>query len=62
MSVAGHLEVDLCPGSGSGPLFIHADVFDRPFNCGRRSPITHSGLQPLSLTFTETGGWITCQA
>lgn len=61
MNEAGHLEVDLCPGSGSSPLLIHADVSDRLSNCTRRSPITHSGLQPLSLTFTETGRWITCQ-
>lgn len=60
MSEAGQREVDLCPGSDSDPLLIHADVSDRPPNCSRRSPTTHS-VPELCLTFTETGGWITCQ-
>lgn len=61
MSEAGQREVDLCPGSDSDPLLIHADVSDRPPNCSRRSPTTHSVPEPLCLTFKETGGWITCQ-
>lgn len=55
MVLEGQSEVDLCAGSGSGPLFIHADVSERPPNCTRRSPITHRGLRSLCLTFT--GKW-----